>query len=162
MGASLRSRPLESGRKRERVRVRETREGWGWGYLSPRVSPSPAPGFSCAHYFQAPATQAKWGLKSRHFMLKFARQIGLPGIWTVNTYTREHISLSPLTKCISRVGKHVYLFVTYHEFRVSRFFTHFSLLFPALGSESPMFCLLAVRKSAVPGSRHKLVAYRLL
>ena len=27
-------------------------------YLSPRVSPSRAPVFSCAHYFQAPATQA--------------------------------------------------------------------------------------------------------
>ena len=26
--------------------------------LSPRVSPSRAPFFSCAHYFQAPATQA--------------------------------------------------------------------------------------------------------
>ena len=36
-----------SGRKRERARVRET-----------RVSPSRAPIFSCAHYFQAPSTQA--------------------------------------------------------------------------------------------------------
>ena len=36
-----------SGRKRERARARET-----------RVSPSRAPFFSCAHYFQAPATQA--------------------------------------------------------------------------------------------------------
>ena len=27
--------------------------------LSPRVSPSRAPVFSCAHYFQAPTTQAK-------------------------------------------------------------------------------------------------------
>ena len=43
-----------SGRKRERARARETRED----YLSPRVSPSRAPVFSCAHYFQAPATQA--------------------------------------------------------------------------------------------------------
>ena len=31
-----------------------------WGSLSPRVSPSRAPVFSCAHYFQAPATQASW------------------------------------------------------------------------------------------------------
>ena len=29
--------------------------------LSPRVSPSRAPVFSCAHYFQAPATQANVG-----------------------------------------------------------------------------------------------------
>ena len=39
-----------SGRKRERARARET-------CLSPRVSPSRAPVFSCGHYFQAPATQ---------------------------------------------------------------------------------------------------------
>ena len=43
-----------SGRKRERARARETRKG----FLSPRVSPSRPPFFSCAHYFQAPATQA--------------------------------------------------------------------------------------------------------
>ena len=46
-----------SGRKRERARARETREGWQ-SSLSPRVSPFRAPVFSCAHYFQAPATQA--------------------------------------------------------------------------------------------------------
>ena len=39
-------------RKRERARARKTRDG-------PRVSPSRAPVFSCAHYFQAPATQAR-------------------------------------------------------------------------------------------------------
>ena len=46
---SLRSRRLEVVGKREngRARSRET-----------RVSPSRAPGFSCDHYFQAPATQA--------------------------------------------------------------------------------------------------------
>ena len=31
-------------------------------FLSPRVSPSRAPVFSCAHYLQAPATQAMWYL----------------------------------------------------------------------------------------------------
>ena len=41
--------PGSSGRKRERARARETR---------PRVSPSLARVFSCAHYFHAPATQA--------------------------------------------------------------------------------------------------------
>ena len=34
-------------------------------FLSPRVSPSRAPVFSCAHYFQAPATQAKETQASR-------------------------------------------------------------------------------------------------
>ena len=38
---------VSSGRKRVRARARQT-----------RVSPSRAPVFSCAHYFQAPATQA--------------------------------------------------------------------------------------------------------
>ena len=46
-----------SGRKRGRARARETREGWQ-SSLSPRVSPFRAPVFSCAHYFQAPATRA--------------------------------------------------------------------------------------------------------
>ena len=58
---SLRSRCLElgsGGRKAggvggERARWRETRS------LSLRVSPSRAPVFSFAHYFQAPATQAR-------------------------------------------------------------------------------------------------------
>ena len=49
--------------ERENGRARETREGWG-SYLFPCVSPSHAPVFSYAHYFQAPATQAifknKW------------------------------------------------------------------------------------------------------
>ena len=31
-------------------------------FLSPRVSPSCAPVFSCAHYFQAPATQASYSM----------------------------------------------------------------------------------------------------
>ena len=57
-GVSLRSRRLEvvagSWRKKERVHERETREGRG-----SRVSSSRAPVLSCAHYFQAPATQAK-------------------------------------------------------------------------------------------------------
>ena len=55
---SLRSRRLEVVGERQNGRARETREGWG-SSLSPRVSPSRAPVFSCAHYFQAPATQAK-------------------------------------------------------------------------------------------------------
>ena len=52
---SLRSRRLEvvGERENECARGRHAR-----GYLSPRVSPSRAPVFSCAYYFQAPATQA--------------------------------------------------------------------------------------------------------
>ena len=46
-----------SGRKGERARARETRGGGGGG--GGEETPSPlAPVFSCAHYFQAPATQA--------------------------------------------------------------------------------------------------------
>jgi len=43
-------------------RSRRLREGdtRGVSYLSPRVSPSRAPVFSGAHYFQAPATQANF------------------------------------------------------------------------------------------------------
>ena len=49
---SLRSRRLEVMGERE--------NGRAWGrHASPRVSPSRAPVFSCAHHFQAPATQAK-------------------------------------------------------------------------------------------------------
>ena len=48
--SSLRSRRLEVVGERENGRARGRH---------PRVSPSRAPVFSCAHYFQAPATQAK-------------------------------------------------------------------------------------------------------
>ena len=48
--SSLRGRRLEVVGERENGRARETRVS--------RVSPSRAPVFSCAHYFQAPATQA--------------------------------------------------------------------------------------------------------
>ena len=52
---SLRSRRLEvvGARKNGRTRRRHAR-----GEGAPRVSPSRAPVISCAHYFQAPATQA--------------------------------------------------------------------------------------------------------
>ena len=54
--SNLRSRRLEVvGTKKKRARKKETREGRG----TPRVSPSRAPVLSFAHYFQAPATQAK-------------------------------------------------------------------------------------------------------
>ena len=45
-----------SGHKKKRAREEETREGRG---NTPRLSPSRAPVLSFAHYFQAPATQAK-------------------------------------------------------------------------------------------------------
>ena len=40
------------------VNVLQRRPSLRWVTLSPRVSPSRAPVFSCAYYFQAPATQA--------------------------------------------------------------------------------------------------------
>ena len=48
--SSLRSRRLDVVAAREKGRARGRH---------PRVSPSRAPVFSCAHYFQASATQAK-------------------------------------------------------------------------------------------------------
>ena len=54
---SLRCRRLEVAGERENGHARG-RHAKGWGFLSPRVSPSRTPVFSCAHYFQAPATQA--------------------------------------------------------------------------------------------------------
>ena len=54
--ASLRSRRLEVVGERENGRARG-RHARG-DSLSPRVSPSRARVFSCAHYFQASATQA--------------------------------------------------------------------------------------------------------
>ena len=60
-------------------------------------------------------------------------------------------------------GRETHIFLSHiTSFEFHDFFTHFSLFFPALGSESHMFCLLAVGKSAVPWSRHKLVACRCL
>ena len=57
--ASLRSRRLEEvgARKNGRARERHARE-----FLSPRVSPPRAPVLSCVHYFQEPATQARYSL----------------------------------------------------------------------------------------------------
>ena len=52
-----------SGEKKKRAREKETREGRG-SSLAPRVSPSFAPVFSFAHYFQAPATQATMGVST--------------------------------------------------------------------------------------------------
>ena len=49
--ASLRSRRLEVVGERENRRA--------WGRHARGVSPSRAPVFSCDHYFQAPATQAR-------------------------------------------------------------------------------------------------------
>ena len=54
---SLRSRRLEVVGETENGRARG-RHARGDCSLSPRVFPSRAPVFSCAHYFQAPATQA--------------------------------------------------------------------------------------------------------
>ena len=54
---SLLSRHLEVVGARKNGRERET-------HFSPRVSPSRAPVLFCAHYFQAPATQAIFYLKS--------------------------------------------------------------------------------------------------
>ena len=54
---SLRSRRLEVVGETENGRARG-RHARGDCSLSLRVSPSRAPDFSCAHYFQAPATQA--------------------------------------------------------------------------------------------------------
>ena len=54
--SSLRSRRLEVVGERENGCALGARDG---DTLSPRVSPSRAPVFSCAHYFQAPAAQAK-------------------------------------------------------------------------------------------------------
>ena len=45
-------------RRKERTGAREGDTQGEREPLSPRVSPSRAPLFSCAHYFQAPATQA--------------------------------------------------------------------------------------------------------
>ena len=53
--SSLRSRRLEVVGERENGRARGRH---ATGSLSPGVSPSRAPVFSCAHYFQVPATQA--------------------------------------------------------------------------------------------------------
>ena len=39
--------------------------------LSPRMSPSSAPVFSCAHYFQAPATQASVWISDETLLLVF-------------------------------------------------------------------------------------------
>ena len=58
--SSLRSRRLEVVGERENGRARGR-------HARGEVSPSRAPVFSCAHHFQAPATQAK---KSPHFVLK--------------------------------------------------------------------------------------------
>ena len=61
---------LDGLQKKERLlvvylEVVGERENWpAGGRLSPRVSPSRAPVFSCAHYFQAPATQATKHLAS--------------------------------------------------------------------------------------------------
>ena len=56
---------MDSLRSRRLVVVSETENGRARGRhargdcsLSPRLSPSRAPVISCAHYFQAPATQA--------------------------------------------------------------------------------------------------------
>ena len=54
---SLRSRRLEEVGETENRRARG-RHARGDCSLSPRVSPSRAAVSSCAHYFQAPATQA--------------------------------------------------------------------------------------------------------
>ena len=54
---SLRSRRLEVVGETENGRARG-RHARGDCSLSLRVSPSRTPVFSCAHYFQAPATQA--------------------------------------------------------------------------------------------------------
>ena len=54
--ASLSSRRFEVVGERENGRARGRHTGGS--PLSPRVSPSRAPVFSCAHYFQTPATQA--------------------------------------------------------------------------------------------------------
>ena len=60
---SLRSRRLEEVGERENGRARGRQAIFGClpgkRSLSPRVPPSRAPVFSCPHYFQAPATQAK-------------------------------------------------------------------------------------------------------
>ena len=57
---SLCSRRLEVVSERKNGRARGRHAG-AEGSLSSRVSPSRAPVFSCAHYFQAPATQAMTG-----------------------------------------------------------------------------------------------------
>jgi len=55
LSVDVRSRRLEVVGERENGRARGRHAK---GSLSPRVSPSRAPVFSRAHYFQAPATQA--------------------------------------------------------------------------------------------------------
>ena len=96
-----------SGRKRERARARETREGWQ-SSLSPRVSPPRAPVFSCAHCYQAPATQAilvyicrgNVFLHYRNLMHRSNRSFNMlppghtPGVWHLCRPGEEGIWLS--------------------------------------------------------------------
>ena len=64
--SSLRSRRFE---------VVGERENWRARGVSPRVSPSRAPVFSRAHYFQAPATQANnLGYCELTVLLPYTRQ----------------------------------------------------------------------------------------
>ena len=68
---SLRSRRLEVVGERENGRARG-RHVRGEGPLSPRVSPFRAPVFSCAHYLQAPATQANLSVLISVFVIVIA------------------------------------------------------------------------------------------
>ena len=85
---------LDGLQKKERLlvvylEVVGERENWpAGGRLSPRVSPSRAPVFSCAHYFQAPATQATKHLASVACSSKIIPLV-LPSIinpWQLNRF----------------------------------------------------------------------------
>ena len=67
---SLRNRRWEVVGERENGRARG-RHVRGEGPLSPRVSPFP-PVFSCAHYLQAPATQANLSVLISVFVIVIA------------------------------------------------------------------------------------------
>ena len=68
---NLRSRRLEVVGERENGRARG-RHVRGEGPLSPRLSPFRAPVFSCAHYLQAPATQANLSVLISVFVIVIA------------------------------------------------------------------------------------------